>query len=88
MPAKDIFGREMAFPGPGEGLSGAGEDVASGQTTSFPGPRRRCQDLTELPPREVLRERFHRALAAARARLEQRALRGKSSTEEVDDGGQ
>jgi predicted nuclease of restriction endonuclease-like (RecB) superfamily len=28
--------------------------------------------LTELPPREVLRERFHQALAAARARLEQR----------------
>jgi predicted nuclease of restriction endonuclease-like (RecB) superfamily len=26
--------------------------------------------LTELPPREVLRERFHRALAAARARVE------------------
>ena len=33
--------------------------------------------LTELPPREVLRERFHRALAAARARLEQRALRSE-----------
>jgi predicted nuclease of restriction endonuclease-like (RecB) superfamily len=30
--------------------------------------------LTELPPREVLRERFHQALAAARARLGQRAL--------------
>jgi predicted nuclease of restriction endonuclease-like (RecB) superfamily len=29
--------------------------------------------LTELPPREVLRERFHRALAAARARLEAKA---------------
>jgi predicted nuclease of restriction endonuclease-like (RecB) superfamily len=29
--------------------------------------------LTELPPREVLRERFHQALAAARARLSQRA---------------
>jgi predicted nuclease of restriction endonuclease-like (RecB) superfamily len=28
--------------------------------------------LTELPPREVLRERFHRALAAARARIEVR----------------
>jgi hypothetical protein len=28
--------------------------------------------LTELPPREVLRERFHRALTAARARLEAR----------------
>jgi hypothetical protein len=28
--------------------------------------------VTELPPREVLRERFHHALAAARARLEQR----------------
>lgn len=28
--------------------------------------------LTELPPRELLRERFHRALALARARLEQR----------------
>jgi hypothetical protein len=27
--------------------------------------------LTELPPREVLRERFHRALAAARARIDQ-----------------
>lgn len=26
--------------------------------------------LTELPPREVLRKRFHRAIAAARARLE------------------
>jgi hypothetical protein len=26
--------------------------------------------LTELPPREVLRERFHRAVAAARGRLE------------------
>jgi predicted nuclease of restriction endonuclease-like (RecB) superfamily len=33
--------------------------------------------LTELPPREVLRERFHQALATARARLEQRyALEG------------
>ncbi|WP_199789712.1 PDDEXK nuclease domain-containing protein [Sorangium cellulosum] len=30
--------------------------------------------LTELPPRELLRARFHKALAAARARLEQRAL--------------
>ncbi len=30
--------------------------------------------LTELPPREVLRERFHQALAAARAHLGQRAL--------------
>ena len=30
--------------------------------------------LTELPPREVLRERFHRALAVARARLDQRQL--------------
>ncbi len=29
--------------------------------------------LTELPPREVLRERFHKALSSARARLEQRA---------------
>jgi hypothetical protein len=28
--------------------------------------------LTELPPRDVLRQRFHRALAAARARLENR----------------
>jgi predicted nuclease of restriction endonuclease-like (RecB) superfamily len=28
--------------------------------------------LTELPPREVLRERFHRAIAAARARLDAR----------------
>jgi predicted nuclease of restriction endonuclease-like (RecB) superfamily len=28
--------------------------------------------LTELPPREVLRERFHQALAVARARLDQR----------------
>lgn len=28
--------------------------------------------LTELPPREVLRERFHAALAAARARIDQR----------------
>jgi predicted nuclease of restriction endonuclease-like (RecB) superfamily len=28
--------------------------------------------LTELPPREVLRERFHKALAIARARLESR----------------
>ncbi len=27
--------------------------------------------LTELPPREVLRDRFHRAIAAARARIEQ-----------------
>ena len=30
--------------------------------------------LTELPPREVLRERFHRALTVARARLDQRQL--------------
>jgi predicted nuclease of restriction endonuclease-like (RecB) superfamily len=30
--------------------------------------------LTELPPREVLRERFHKALAIARARLGQRAM--------------
>ncbi len=30
--------------------------------------------LTELPPRELLRERFHRALAVARARLDQRQL--------------
>ncbi len=30
--------------------------------------------LTELPPREVLRERFHRALASARAHLDQRQL--------------
>src|SRR2546426_1331606 len=30
--------------------------------------------LTELPPREVLRERFHQALAVARARLDQRQL--------------
>ena len=29
--------------------------------------------LTELPPHEVLRDRFHQAIAAARARLEQRA---------------
>lgn len=28
--------------------------------------------LTELPPREVLRERFHKAVTVARARLEQR----------------
>ena len=35
--------------------------------------------LTELPPREVLRERFHRALATARARLEQRLLRGEGN---------
>ncbi len=28
--------------------------------------------LTELPPREVMRERFHQALVTARARLEQR----------------
>ncbi len=35
--------------------------------------------LTELPPREVLRERFHRALASARTRLEQRRLRGKEN---------
>jgi predicted nuclease of restriction endonuclease-like (RecB) superfamily len=34
--------------------------------------------LTELPPREVLRERFHQALTVARARLERRkALEGK-----------
>jgi hypothetical protein len=33
--------------------------------------------LTELPPREVLRQRFHQALVTARARLEQRrALAG------------
>ena len=32
--------------------------------------------LTELPRREVLRERFHQAIAAARARLEQRAADG------------
>lgn len=32
--------------------------------------------VTELPPREVLRERFHRALAAARARLERQMLSG------------
>ena len=30
--------------------------------------------LTELPPRELLRQRFHRALAVARARLDQRQL--------------
>lgn len=30
--------------------------------------------LTELPPREVLRERLHKALSAARERLAQRAL--------------
>jgi predicted nuclease of restriction endonuclease-like (RecB) superfamily len=30
--------------------------------------------LTELPPRELLRERFHQALQAARARLTQNAL--------------
>jgi hypothetical protein len=30
--------------------------------------------LTELPPREVLRERFHRALLAARARLDHREI--------------
>jgi len=30
--------------------------------------------LTELPPREVLRERFHQALAVARARLDRRQL--------------
>jgi len=30
--------------------------------------------LTELPPREVLRDRFRKALAAARARIEQHAL--------------
>ncbi len=43
--------------------------------------------LTELPPREVLRDRFHRALAAARARLEQRWLRDEVSIEEQDDSG-
>ncbi len=43
--------------------------------------------LTELPPREVLQDRFHRALAAARARLEQRSLRDGVSIEEQDDGG-
>jgi predicted nuclease of restriction endonuclease-like (RecB) superfamily len=32
--------------------------------------------LTELPPRDVLRERFHQAIAAARARLEARRLDG------------
>ncbi len=32
--------------------------------------------LTELPPREVLRDRFHRAVALARARLEGRASDG------------
>jgi predicted nuclease of restriction endonuclease-like (RecB) superfamily len=32
--------------------------------------------LTELPPRHVLEERFHRALVAARSRLEQRSVRG------------
>ena len=31
--------------------------------------------LTELPPREVLRKRFHPALAIARARLQQERLR-------------
>ncbi len=40
--------------------------------------------LTELPPREVLRDRFHRALAAARARLEQRALRGEGAIQNQD----
>src|SRR6266571_8713196 len=30
--------------------------------------------LTELPPREVMRERFHQALAVARARLDWRQL--------------
>ena len=30
--------------------------------------------LTELPPREVLRERFHQAIATARARLEGRSV--------------
>jgi predicted nuclease of restriction endonuclease-like (RecB) superfamily len=34
--------------------------------------------LTELPPREVLRERLHQALAVARARLDQRSLRASS----------
>ncbi len=41
--------------------------------------------LTELPPREILRDRFHRALAAARARLEQRTLRGEGSIGEKGD---
>lgn len=41
--------------------------------------------LTELPPREVLQERFHRALAAARFRLEQRALRGDTQTAKDDE---
>ena len=40
--------------------------------------------LTELPPREVLRERFHRALATARGRLEQRLLHGEGSNEEIE----
>ncbi len=39
--------------------------------------------LTELPPREVLRERFHRALAAARSRLEQRTLRREAQKTEI-----
>lgn len=43
--------------------------------------------LTELPPREVLRERFHRALAAARARLEQRMLGDDGSINEYGDRG-
>ncbi len=35
--------------------------------------------LTELPPREALRENFHRALTAARVHLEQRASHGRGS---------
>jgi predicted nuclease of restriction endonuclease-like (RecB) superfamily len=40
-----------------------------------------AQYLTALPPREVLRERFHRALASARARLEGGAIADGPATE-------
>jgi fructose-1,6-bisphosphatase/sedoheptulose 1,7-bisphosphatase-like protein len=33
--------------------------------------RQWSRTLSELPPREVMRERFHKALAAARAQIEQ-----------------
>jgi hypothetical protein len=36
--------------------------------------------LTELPPREVLRQHFQEALAAARARVERREAAGSAPT--------
>jgi predicted nuclease of restriction endonuclease-like (RecB) superfamily len=41
--------------------------------------------LTELPPREVLRERFHRALLAARARLDRHDVRSANESVSGED---